>query len=103
MNIEIGVIVQVIIVVSGVVATYATVRAQLANNTKELSIMRKRVEKLEKETMALLSRKEAEEHYVTKIELALTIENINIKLKHIEHNQSEMLEILKRRGKENES
>lgn len=89
---------QAIILIAGVAATYATMRTQSLNNARELGSMRKRVERLEKEFANFLSRAEAESHYVTKIELALTIENVDIKLKHIENNQSEMLEILKKRG-----
>ena len=89
---------QAVILIAGIAATYATMRTQSINNARELANMTKRVGRLEKEFANFLSRAEAEAHYVTKVELALTIENVDIKLKHIEKNQGEMLEILKKRG-----
>lgn len=105
MEIEIGVVIQAVLIVAGLGATYATTRTQssnntraLANNAHEFAKMRKRIEILEKERLTLLSREEVESHYVTKMELSLTMRNMDLKLEHIEKNQAEMLNLLKQKG-----
>ena len=99
MEIEIGIITQMVVGAATVAGAYATTRTQSAQHSRGIQDANKRIVSLEKAGTALLSRKEAAEHYVTKIEFSMTMKNVDLKLDHIDKSQAEILAILKNRGK----
>ncbi len=102
MQIEIGLAFQILIAVAGIVGSYTTLKMRTHQHAKErkellerIGSLEERAVLLEKEQTALLSRREAEEHFVSKLEFKLTMKNVDDKLGHIETNQSEILKILR--------
>ncbi len=95
MQIEIGVFIQIVILIAGVGASYATIRSRSSHDEEQRKVMSERIASLEQRTLSLLSKSDAEEHYLTKLEFNLTMRNVDDKLGHIEANQSDILKILR--------